>query len=116
VSTLRRSQAATRSSKSNPGPAVDRVVLDLTGFFFFCFEGFFFPRFAIFEAFVMVPTIIATILPDHQFGTDWEIKHFAPQAPNMVGWQDSNRHIPDFISHCDGVTNRKMWKIQDGPN
>ena len=38
---LQRSHAATRSSKSNPGPAVDRVVLGLADFSFSCFEGFF---------------------------------------------------------------------------
>jgi hypothetical protein len=49
VNALSRSHAATRSSKSKPGPAVERVVLGRDHFFFAGFERFgvaFFGRFA----------------------------------------------------------------------
>jgi len=51
VSALSRSHAATRSSKSKPGPAVERVVLGRGGFFLaglFRFGVFFFGRLAAF--------------------------------------------------------------------
>jgi hypothetical protein len=56
LSTLRRSWAAMRSSKSNPGPAVDRVVLGLAVPFFVRVEGCFSLRFAVFEERVVTVT------------------------------------------------------------